>query len=335
MSYKMNVTIKDVAKAAGVSVATVSRVLNKKDNVSDVAIEAVNAAIDNLGYSPNYLGRDLRKCETRRILAIIPSTEHSFYSDVLFGMQETALSHGYDVLIGTTNDCTENESRLLGMLFNRSVDAAVLLGPKLDAKTLNKLGKQYNLALCCERLEGCNTLTVTIDNVKAGYDAVETLINKGHSKIAMISTSIRSQSSIDREVGYRKALEEHGIPFNEDYLYKGTYDLDQGEKAAVHFLGLDEPPTAIFAISDTLAVGAIRKAIELGYEVGEKLQIIGFDDSFFSRVYSPSISTVRQPCYEQGKKVIELLINNIKKDIKGDQIVMLDHSMILRQSTGD
>lgn len=115
----MNITIKDVAKAANVSVATVSRVLNKKSNVSDEAVQAVNKAVEDLGYSPNFLGRDLRKSETKRILAIIASTEQSFYSEVLRGMQDAAYMQGYDVLIATTRDDPEHEMHLLGMLFQR------------------------------------------------------------------------------------------------------------------------------------------------------------------------------------------------------------------------
>ena len=114
---KLSVTIKDVAKAANVSVATVSRVLNKKSNVSEEAVEAVNNAVKSLGYSPNFLGRDLRKSETRRILAIIASTEQSFYSEVLRGMEEAAGAKGYDVIIATTRDDPEHELHLLGMLF--------------------------------------------------------------------------------------------------------------------------------------------------------------------------------------------------------------------------
>ena len=119
----MSVTIKDVAKAANVSVATVSRVLNKKSNVSEEAIQAVNSAVQALGYSPSFLGRDLRKSETRRILAIIASTEQSFYSDVIRGMEVAAFSQGYDVLIATTHDDPNHEMHLLGMLFSRAVSA--------------------------------------------------------------------------------------------------------------------------------------------------------------------------------------------------------------------
>ena len=331
----MSVTIKDVAKAAGVSVATVSRVLNKKANISDAAIEAVNAAVEELGYSPNFLGRDLRKCETRRILAIIASTEHSFYSEVIRGMQETAFKSGYDVLIGTTDDEPDHEMRLLNMLFSRSVDAAVLLGPKLDVQTINKLGKNYNLALCIERLDDCELLTVTIDNIAAAYDAVKYLINKGSRKVAMISTSIRSQSSIDREIGYKRALEESGIPFRDEYLYQGTYDSISGEEAVGNFLSLPDPPTAIFAVSDHLAMGAIRCSITLGKQVGKDIQIMGFDDITYSQMFIPSISTVRQPLYLQGVTVIKELLENLTNPVKKDDLIMLSHELVLRSSTGD
>lgn len=237
----MSVTIKDVAKAANVSVATVSRVLNKKSNVSEEAIQAVNSAVQALGYSPSFLGRDLRKSETRRILAIIASTEQSFYSDVIRGMEVAAFSQGYDVLIATTHDDPNHEMHLLGMLFSRAVDGAVLLGPKLDAATINSLGEKHNIAMCLERLDNCNVLTVTIDNVKAGRDAVNYLIRKGHKKIGLITTLQRSQSSIDREIGYKLALKDNGIPYNEDYVYFGGYETEQGMRGCEYLMNLPSP----------------------------------------------------------------------------------------------
>lgn len=331
----LNITIKDVAKAAGVSVATVSRVLNKSNNVSDTAIEAVNKAVRDLGYSPNFLGRDLRKCETKRILAIITSTEQSFYSEVLRGMQETSMALGYDVLIGTTDDDVNHELRLLNMLFSRTVDAAILLGSKMDAESLNALGKNHNIALCVERVEGVDLLTVTIDNTKAGYDATKCLLDKGQRRIAMISTNIRAQSSVDREIGYKQALAEYGVPFREEYLFQGTYSSTHAELAVKQFFALPEPPTAIFAISDRLAIGALNMANNLGINVGKDLYIIGFDDIAFSRMFIPSLSTVAQPLYQQGAVAVKMLIDDIKHARHSNQLVMLEHSLVLRKSTND
>lgn len=331
----MSVTIKDVAKAANVSVATVSRVLNKKSNVSEEAIDAVNSAVESLGYSPNFLGRDLRKSETRRILAIIASTEQSFYSEVLRGMEETASAKGYDVLIATTRDDPKHELHLLGMLFSRSVDGAVLLGPKLDAETISNLAKNHNIAMCLERLENCNVLTVTIDNVKAGRDAVNYLINKGKRRIGLITTKQRSQSSIDREVGYRQALEENGIKYDESLVYYGTYDAESGTKGCEYFMNLPNPPEAIFSISDMVAIGAMNYALKKNIDIGKDLLFFGFDDILYSHIFVPHLSTVQQPCFQQGKLVVEKLIENMKTDKPDKSLYILPHNLILRETTGD
>ena len=185
----MNITIKDVAKAANVSVATVSRVLNNKNNVSEDAVQAVNRAVESLGYSPNLLGRDLRKSETKRILALIGTMERSFYNEVLRGMQDAAYAEGYDVIIATTHDDPDHEMHLLNMLFSRAVDGAVLLAPKSNSKVLNDLAKRYRLAICLERLDINDILCVTIDNERAGYDATNYLIGKDRRRIGLITTS--------------------------------------------------------------------------------------------------------------------------------------------------
>lgn len=330
----MSVTIKDVAKAANVSVATVSRVLNKKNNVSEDAVEAVNKAVESLGYSPNYLGRDLRKSETKRILAIVAS-EQNIYSEVLRGMEEAAYAQGYDVVTATTRDNPEHEMHLLGMLFSRSVDGAVLLGPKLSAQTISRLALNHNMAMCLERLDNCDVLSVTIDNIKAGRDAVNYLIDKGNSRIGLITTETRSQSSIDREKGYRQALEQHNIEFDEKLVYMGTYETESGTKGCEYLLSLENPPTAIFSISDMIAIGAMNYAISKGVQIGKELMFFGFDNIAYSHIFVPHLSTVEQPCFLQGKLVIEKLLDNMKKDIPDRSLYMLPHSLVLRESTGD
>ncbi len=331
----MAITIKDVAKAANVSVATVSRVLNKHTNVSDETVERVTKIMDQLGYSPNFLGRDLRKSETKRILAIISDAGESFYAEVLRGMDEAAFTQGYDILIATTHDDPEHEMHLLKMMMSHSVDGVVLLGVKQDAATISKLAENNNVALCLERKDGCNVLTVSIDNVKAGRDAVNYLISKGHKRIGLISTETRSQSSIDREKGYRQALEEHNIPYDERLVYFGTYECESGTSGCKYLLELENPPTAIFSISDMIAIGAMNYAISKGVAIGKDLLFFGFDNIAYSHIFVPHLSTVEQPCYMQGKLVVEKLIGNMKTDIPDKSVYLLPHSLVLRESTGD
>lgn len=331
----MNITIKDVAKAANVSVATVSRVLNNKNNVSEEAVQAVNRAVESLGYSPNLLGRDLRKSETKRILALIGTMERSFYNDVLRGMQDAAYAEGYDVIIATTHDDPDHEMHLLNMLFSRAVDGAVLLAPKSNSKVLNDLAKRYRLAICLERLDISDILCVTIDNERAGFDATNYLIGKDRRRIGLITTSIRSRSSVDRENGYMKALSENNIPFDPDLIYYGDYDAETGTRGCEYLMSLENKPDAIFSISDTISIGAMTYAVQHGITVGKDLLFFGFDNIAYSHMFIPRLSTVEQPCYLQGKTVVEKLIANMKTDTPDKSTYMLPHSLILRESTGD
>lgn len=331
----MNITIKDVAKAANVSVATVSRVLNNKNNVSEEAVQAVNRAVEELGYSPNFLGRDLRKSETKRILAIVGTTEQSFYSDVLRGMQEAAFIEGYDVLVAMTRDNAEHEKHLLGMLFSRAVDGVVLLAPRLDSKTIHDLSKRYSIAICLERLDVSDILCVTIDNERAGYDATSYLIGKGRRRIGLITTEVRSQSSVDREKGYMRALKDAGLPYDEKLVYYGDYGMESGTRGCEALMSLDDKPDAIFSISDTISIGAMTYAVQRGITVGKDILFFGFDNIKFSHMFVPKLSTVDQPCYLQGKTVVEKLIANMKTDTPDKSTYMLPHSLILRESTGD
>ena len=331
----MNVTIKDVARTANVSVATVSRVLNNKNNVSEEAVQAVNRAVKELGYSPSFLGHDVRKNETKRILAVLGSAEQSFHIDVIRGMQDAAYKEGYDILIASTRNDPEHEMHLLGMLFSRAVDGAVLISPKLDERTVSDLSRRYKLAVCPERLDVDGLLCVTINNERAGYDATHYLIGKGCRRIGLITVTERSYAIIDREEGYKHALEEAGLDVDPDLVYRGDFSADTGSKGCEQFMSLSEKPDAIFSISDSIAVGAMTYAVQRGITIGRDLLFFGFDNTASSHMFIPRLSTVGQPCYLQGKTVIEKLILNIQNEIQDKTTYFLPHSLILRESTGD
>ncbi|MGN1105895.1 MAG: LacI family DNA-binding transcriptional regulator [Huintestinicola sp.] len=330
----MSVTIKDVAKTAGVSVATVSRVLNNSAAVSEETAAAVNEVIKEMGYSPNFLGRNLRKCETNNILAILPSTEHTVYSDIIKGMQDAAYPN-YDILLSTSNSYLGTEMRLLEMLFNRTVDAAVLLGTQLDAQTLNDLEKRYNIALCCERVSDAKVLTVTINNEQAAYDAVKMFLEKGKTKIGLVTTGGNTDalSSVDREKGYNRALSEYGIKTEEKYIFRCSYDYSDGCEALKYFMTLDEMPQAIFCISDLLAAGVIKQAFKEGIKVGTELEVCGFDNISLSEMYTPGITTVAQPGYEMGRTVINKLLENMHSTVKNNDMIILNHKLVIRGSS--
>ncbi|MGN1410977.1 MAG: LacI family DNA-binding transcriptional regulator [Oscillospiraceae bacterium] len=332
----MRATIKDVARYAGVSVATVSRVLNDSNNVKETTKNIVNEAIRNLDYKPNYLGRNLRKRETNTILAIVPNIEHSFYSDILKGMTEQAHSLGYDVVMGFSNSNEKTEERLMGMLSNRTVDAVILLGTRLDSTFLDNVNQKYCVSLCCERVENSNILTITVDDEKASFDAISYLISIGHTRIGMVSIGIENEtifSAIDRESGYKKALRKHGIKFDKRLIFRGTYDFTSGEDAMDYFLSLKNPPTAVFTVSDLLAIGVIRKATEKGISIGRSFSVMGFDDTPFSRIFLPNISTVMQPCIEIGHEIVTKTVENLANKDTHTGRHFAPHKLILRDST--
>lgn len=331
----MSVTIKDVAREAGLSVATVSRVLNGSSNVSEEASKKVNETIKRLHYSPNFLGRNLRKCQTNVILCLMPSAEHSFYSKIVSGMQSYASKVGYDIITATTDGTQPGEERQLKMLFNRTVDGVVLLGTKNDKDTLNELSQHYNIALCCESVEDAEVLTVVVDDDKAAYDATMALVNKGHKKIAFIGTTYNAVSSVARENGYKRAMADAGLEIPEGYIYKDTYEYYCGGEAFQQFWALEDKPTAIFAVSDLLAISVTRKAYEMGVKVGEDIAVMGFDNISMCEMVIPTISTVEQPCEKMGEIVIAKLIENINATTKDNKHYAVEHKIILRESMGD
>lgn len=331
----MSTTIKDVAREAGVSVATVSRVLNGSCNVSEDSAKKVNETIERLNYSPNFLGRNLRKCETNVILCIMPTSEHSLYSKIVMGMQSYASKVGYDIITAVSYGTSAAEIRQMNMLFNKTVDGVVLLGTQFDAEALNNLSKNYNVALCCEGVVGADVLTVAVNDECAAYDAVNALIKKGHKDIAFIGTNSEGVSSVARENGYKRALADAGIEFREDFVYKETYDYDCGARAFERFYKLDKKPTAIFAVSDLLAISAIHKASEMGVKAGKDIAIMGFDNISMCEMMIPTVSTVEQPCAKMGELVVAKLIENMNSSVKDNKYYTVEHKIILRQSTGD
>ncbi|WP_445491691.1 LacI family DNA-binding transcriptional regulator [Niallia sp. 03133] len=327
-------TIQEVAQAAGVSVATVSRVLNDSSRVKEETRKKVLHAINQLNYHPNFLGRDLRRAHTKRILLLSRSLVWPIMSDVYNGVYDAANKYGYVVMAGATNNNIHKERELLQLLTNRFVDGVILINTTLKVKEMNKLSQQYNIAQCFEWNSGENenTCCVSINNEQAAFDAVKHLIDKGHKRIAMISSKSTSSAKL-RENGYRRALDSANIPYDEKLLKHGEYTYEDGVKFTKQLLKLNEPPTAIFCINDVLAVGAVNTIKNSGLTVPNDVAIVGFDDTKEAIMAIPEITTISQPKYEMGYKILEMLIHNITNEEKSVEHVFLEHELIIRGST--
>jgi LacI family transcriptional regulator/LacI family repressor for deo operon, udp, cdd, tsx, nupC, and nupG len=313
-------TIKDVAKHAGVSTASVSRIMNKSANVSPDITERIMKSVEELGYSPNFLGRNLRRCSTNIIMAVIPGTDHSFYNGILKGMQDTAEKMGYDLLIGCSGDHADSEKRLLSMLSNKIADAAVLLGTRLTPEEISAYNKQYNIALACERIPGADVLTVTVDDEAAAFAATELIISKGHKNIGLLTASGPAISAVDRRNGYENALKKHGLTYRDEYVYMSSYQYEDGVKAYYYFSRMIDPPTAIFCVSDLLAAAIMKTYAEESSSGGRFFSVMGFDNIQLAELLTPGLSTVGQPSYEIGRTVINELIAK-----KSDPAAKTDH----------
>lgn len=325
-------TIRDVAREAGVSVATVSRVLNEEHVVSPKTVSRVREAMHRLHYTPNMLGTHLRRKSTNDILVLIPNTSNQIYNRILRGIQTEAQQRGYNVMVCPTGADRAMEERYLTLLKTKLADGAIFLSSTLSAQEMNRLARSFPVVQCCERIPGSATSFVSVRNEEAGYDAVSALIAKGHRKIAFLGSSQGVLSSEEREQGYRRALSGHGIPLCEAYLVRDTYSYNSGMRSAEKLLALPDRPTAIFAVADTVALGALRFLLSHGVRIPEDIAVIGFDDISFSAVYTPSLSTVSQPQLALGEHAMQLLAEKLQNPQVPDRTVLLPHRLLLRET---
>ena len=327
------VNIRQVADKAGVSIATVSRVINKSGSVSQDTKNRVEEVIEELEYKPNLLGRNLRRAETRMILVSLNNIANPFYSRIVKGIEEHGKEKGYNIMIYNNNGDSEREKIYLNLLLNRLVDGVILLSPKISANQLSEIGKNYSVVQCCEYKKGVNIPRVSVDNVEAARTAVSYLINNGHRHIAMISGYKDVLSAVQREEGYRLAMEEAGLGWDENMIINGDYTYKGGEKAAREFISMKKKPTAIFAISDNMAVGAVKAIKEEGLKIPEDIAVVGFDNTQIASVYDPRITTISQPRYKLGEIAVDLLIKIIKGEKLEKNEYYLDHELIIRESS--
>ena len=321
-----------MAKAAGVSVATVSRVLNDDPAVAANTRQLVLQVIEEVGYAPNALGRSLRKRSTHRILFLLPSISQEFLSGVARGAEQEAWRRGYQIVFSVTHSNAELERQYVKMLPQRSVDGILFTTSQLTAQELSDLSSRYPAVMCSEWVEGATLPYVGIDNEQAAYEVTKYLIGGGCRRIAIIAQP-RDYSSRLRLKGYQRALLEKGIPDRPEYHIQGDYSITSGAHACRKLFSLPEPPDAVFAGSDLMAAGVIRRMYEMGLHPGEDAAVFGFDNIDLARVLTPSLSTVSQSKLQMGRKAMELLLERIENSFCKQQYVQIEHKLIFREST--
>lgn len=330
------ITILDVAKEANVSASTVSRVLNNSGMISQNTVDCVYKAVEKLGYEPNMLARSFRKKETRTILILTPNMTNPYYSNILSGISDMSRGMSYSSFICNTTGGTDQVKETLDMLPKHRADGAILLASEKGEKWLKEYADEFSIIQCSEYDPEIPIPHVSIDNYKAAIEAVRLLICLGHKKIGTISSVNKYLSTELRLKGYRDALLEAGIEPSDRYIsYAGKdYNYQSGCKAAETLLSQKDRPTALFCISDVLAIGAVNTAKQMGLNIPRDISIIGFDDVEQTAMFSPKITTVAQPCYALGQKSAELLCRNLAEGEAVPMETVLPYKMIVRESTG-
>jgi alanine racemase len=325
-------TIQEVAQLAKVSVATVSRFINNPDIVAKATRIRVEAAIEELNYEPSILGRNLRKSESKLLIVLMPGISNTFYTEIINGIEDTAIEQGYNILLCQTDSNPKREAIYFNLMKNQLADGIITMDPTVDRKNLAEIAKEYPLVQCSEYDEEGIISYVTINNELAAYDAVRHLIKIGHEKIGLINSNEKFLYSRERKQGYERALSESGLSINADWMYTSeNLEFDSGRQAMRYLLSQKERPTAVFAVSDILAIGALKEINVSGLRVPEDVAVIGFDKISFSNMTTPRLTTIAQPMYRMGCLSETMLINKICG--KKVESMVLDHELVIREST--
>lgn len=324
-------TIRDVARIAGVSTATVSRTLSQPNVVAKATREAVMRAVETTGYQPNSLAVSLRRLETRTVVVLVSDIANPFYAEVFKGAEETAREHGYSVLIGDLSTDPENGASYVDLVRARRADGIVLMSAKPPPNIRD--GINVPIVLASNDDPDGRFPSVSIDYALAAKSAVHHLLSLGHRRIGHLSGRLSAASSRDKLEGYRQALQEAGLSPSPALEYEGDYSIDCAAFGVERLMSLDEPPTAIFAGNDEMAIGAIRSLGTRGLSVPAQCSIVGFDDIKFGAFYNPAITTVHVPRFQIGREAMTVMIRGLSGEDLELSGKRLPTELVLRETT--
>ena len=333
-------TIRDVAKKAGVSVMTVSRVINGKRNVKESTRKKVLKAIEELGYVPNSIARSLTIKKTATIGLVISDITNPFFTTVARGVEDTAISNHFTVILCNTDEDPEKELMYVEVLARHKVDGIIFTSASGKKSPLKSLFiRNIPLVLIDRTIEGINDIDIVRgDSVYGAYILTKHLIDLGHKRIGIILGNRNISTALDRAEGYKKALKDSNIPIDESLIKineNSKFSKEDGYRLTKELLNMENPPTAIFGGNNLMAIGAILAIREMGLKIPDDISLVSFDDiESLSEVY-PFLTVVKQPAYTMGVIATELLIRRIenKDKIKEKREVILKPELIIRNST--
>lgn len=335
----MRTTIKDIANYTGFSVTTISLVLNgKAPKIPKSTKDIICEAVEKLNYRPNQLAVSLVKKRTKTIGLIISDVSNVFFSNLAKGVEDECRRNGWNLVLCNTNDMHKRDMEYIQVLADKGIDG-ILFCMSLDsnkAKALESVKLLDHLKIpfvMIDRfLEEANCCTVLVDHKLGGYVATKYLLKMGHKRIACITGPFLLEDSIARLKGYKEALSEYQIQYDEELIYEGNYDRESGAEGVQKLLPHD--PTAIFAFNDMSAYGAYNELRKNGLKVPKDMSLIGYDNIFFSEILDVPLTTINQPVYEMGVEAVGQLISKIGNDTHAGKCITFQPSLVTRKSVG-
>lgn len=331
----MNVTIYDVAREANVSMATVSRVVNGNPNVKPATRKKVLDVIERLEYRPNAVARGLASKKTTTVGVVIPDISNIFYAELARGIEDIATMYKYNIILSNSDQNKNKELHLLNTMLGKQVDGIVFMGANITDDHVAEFKRSPAPVVLAGSVERTNEVpSVNIDYRQAAFDAVSELIEKGHKKIAFVVGPMHHVINKEHKLeGYKAALEEANLPFDENLVIEGDDTYDTGIEAWDKLGSLDQQPTAIYASNDEMALGVMHGAQDAGLSIPNDLEVITSDNTRLSLMVRPQLTTIAQPLYDLGAVAMRLLTKLMNKEEVEEQTVILPHRIEMRGST--
>lgn len=333
------ISIKDIAKQAGVSPTTVSFVLNgkaKEKRISEQVSKKIQKIATRLKYKPNQLARGLRTGKTKTIGLIVEDIANNFFASLAKIMEDEADKHGYKVLYGSTEDNTEKAKGLLEVLKYRQVDGYIITPTKNLDKEIEQLRSASKPVILMDRyFPHVSSHYVVVDNYKGAYNVTSHLAARGYKKIAIVTITSDQIQMKDRLEGFTQALKDHQLPFTKNQVKRLPFELDREsfnteiKKFLTSVKGVD----AVFFATNYLGIYGIESIRALGWEIGKQIGVASFDDHDLFRLHSPSITCVAQPITDIGKNIVELLMKELNHPSASPQQIVLEPALIIRESS--
>lgn len=323
-----------MAKHAGVSISTVSLAINKKERVSEELRQKVTRAIDELNYRPNGLARGLKSKKSKVIGLIIPDIVNPFFPLMVRGVGDTAKRYGYNIILCNTDGEVKEEATFLRLFEEKCVDGIIFTCAGRIKKSLSLLNElSIPKVILDRRLDDLSIPTVTVDNTKGAYIATSHLIRNGKQKILFISGPDQLQSSLDRLNGYKQALAENQLPVKPELITYGDFSFESGQKALKDVIASQISFDAVFGANDMMTLGAIMVLSELGMDIPDQIEVVGYDDILLASLFKPALTTVRQPAYEMGAEAVKMVLRamNSKKEFVASKV--FEPQLIVRESS--